>query len=346
MKLNRKQFYNQFRPYYKKITGKALATSHVANLEFLLDSFEASEWFSADIRRIAYALATIHVETFIPKTGSRYAPVVEQGSRAYFNKYDKAYNPRKARELGNTEFGDGYLMRGRGYCQLTGRKNYTKFGIADNPDEALHPQKAFEILETGMRTGVWTGKSLNLYINSKTDYKGARRVVNGQDRAAEIAEYAVNFEHILRNSGEEIASPTTSPEPPQSETSTTSSPDTTVVEREPEPKGFWDGIKMKFTAFWATVGGTEGAKQFASDAQFLGLTADTWRLLTYIALGLGALLFIGYGIKWLWSQYIGPRLLTAALVQANNRPTNVVTVAESDRIAELEALGYTVARRK
>jgi len=241
MKINRKKFFDGFRPYFKQIVGKALTVTQVANLEFLLGAFEKSTWFSVDVRRIAYAIATIHIETYLPRINSRYAPVTEGGSKSYFNRYDKSTNPRKARELGNIEVGDGYRYRGRGYCQITGRNNYRKFGIEDNPEMALDPQTAFNILERGMREGTFTGKKIIDYINtSGADYKNARRVINGQDRAAEIAGYARNIEHFLREaiSGEDnnntTANAVTAPvaDPPKStDELTVSSPDATQIEQ-------------------------------------------------------------------------------------------------------------------
>jgi len=240
MKINRKKFFDGFRPYFKQIVGKALTVTQVANLEFLLGAFEKSTWFSVDVRRIAYAIATIHIETYLPRINSRYAPVTEGGSKSYFNRYDKSTNPRKARELGNIEVGDGYRYRGRGYCQITGRNNYRKFGIEDNPEMALDPQTAFNILERGMREGTFTGKKIIDYINtSGADYKNARRVINGQDRAAEIAGYARNIEHFLREaiSGEDnnntTANAVTAPvaDPPKStdELAEQSSPEHTEI---------------------------------------------------------------------------------------------------------------------
>ena len=44
--------------------------------------------------------------------------------------------------LGNTEAGDGYAFRGRGYMQLTGRRNYTAFGKATGLDLVNHPELA------------------------------------------------------------------------------------------------------------------------------------------------------------------------------------------------------------
>ncbi|MFN3494804.1 MAG: glycoside hydrolase family 19 protein, partial [Hydrogenophaga sp.] len=46
--------------------------------------------------------------------------------------------------LGNTEPGDGYTFRGRGYMQITGRGNYTALGHATGLDLVNHPELAAE----------------------------------------------------------------------------------------------------------------------------------------------------------------------------------------------------------
>lgn len=50
----------------------------------------------------------------------------------------------------------------------------------------------------GMRDGVFTGHSLSDYLSdSRKDYVGARRIINGTDKARIFAEYAVKFEKLL-----------------------------------------------------------------------------------------------------------------------------------------------------
>ncbi|MBK6295467.1 MAG: hypothetical protein IPF55_15155 [Rhodoferax sp.] len=73
------------------------------------------------------ALATIRAET------EGFAPISEGRSRyntpaggVPFSKYDP--DTAVGKQLGNTQIGDGERFKGRGFVQLTGRDNYTRYG--------------------------------------------------------------------------------------------------------------------------------------------------------------------------------------------------------------------------
>ena len=94
-----------------------------------------------------------------------------------------------------------YPYYGRGYVQITWKYNYKKFSkILTNmydsylidmvamPDLALEEEFAMKILVYGMKHGTFTGKKLSDYITKKKcDFRNARRIINGMDKAKKIA---------------------------------------------------------------------------------------------------------------------------------------------------------------
>lgn len=146
------------------------------------------------LQQRAYVLATVKHEC-----AGVWKPITERGSKDYFTRYDGRA------DLGNTELGDGYRYRGRGYVQITGRRNYELLGrmlgvdLLGSPDLALNESESFDILCVGLERGLFTGKPLARYINdSGCDYINARRCINGTDRAELIAGYASTYEQMLR----------------------------------------------------------------------------------------------------------------------------------------------------
>ena len=107
----------------------------------------------------------------------------------------RAYEGRSS--LGNNQAGDGVRFKGRGYVQITGRRNYTDWSrrlgvdLVGNPQMAQDPRIASRILVEGMMRGTFTGRGLGDYVgNGRADFVNARRTVNGTDRAGGIAQIA------------------------------------------------------------------------------------------------------------------------------------------------------------
>lgn len=98
-----------------------------------------------------------------------------------------------------------YPWYGRGYVQLTWKSNYERAdrelgtNLVNDPDASMRPNTAVKILVKGMMHGWFTGKALPDYITlQKSDFINARRVVNGVDKASEIAEIAKSYDEALK----------------------------------------------------------------------------------------------------------------------------------------------------
>ena len=176
----------------------------------------------------AYVLATGCHET----GGFKYMREIWGPSAA-----QKRYEGRK--DLGNTVKGDGKKFLGRGFVQITGRANYAYWSkrlgldLVKEPQLAEKPEIAVRILVQGMKFGTFTGKNLGDYITlQRSEFVGARRIVNGTDRADLIAGYAQQFDALLKAEGYgEQTSVKPSPAP-------TSPP----VEPAPQALGFWQRL--------------------------------------------------------------------------------------------------------
>jgi hypothetical protein len=112
---------------------------------------------------------------------------------------------------------------GRGYVQLTHKANYERaskelgIDMVKDPSKAMIPEVAALILVRGCLEGWFTSRKLGAYITkSDADYINARRVVNGLDRAEDIAKYSTSFYRALAEAKEApkpSAAPTAPPKP-------------------------------------------------------------------------------------------------------------------------------------
>ncbi len=184
--MNRAAFFGAAR---RSMFPSGLSHVQVERIETLLDAVEKADW---PLAYAAYALGTAHHET------AKWQHLKELGGSTYFARYDGR------KDLGNTQPGDGARFAGRGYVQLTGRSNYRKAGTAIGVDLIKEPQRAEDpaiaarLLVWGMETGAYTGKACRDYLDkTPPDYVGARRIINGTDRAEMVAGYARSFEAAL-----------------------------------------------------------------------------------------------------------------------------------------------------
>jgi putative chitinase len=75
-------------------------------------------------------------------------------------------NDRKARQLGNTEPGDGFRFRGGGFLQTTGRDNYRKIGKRIGEDLENHPELIENpLISLKAACAEWQGTNLNQYAD-------------------------------------------------------------------------------------------------------------------------------------------------------------------------------------
>ena len=183
--LNRGAFFDNVRGLFQ---GR-LNQSQVDGLNALLDAVNGCR-----INEAAYMLATAYHET------ARTMQPIEEYGKGRGRDYGKRL------KMSRKPYSDTLpLYYGRGYVQLTWYENYDKAGrllgidLLNKPELALDAAIAAKIMREGMIEGWFTGKKLNDYVGLRTaDYVGARRIINGTDKANLIAGYAVAFELALR----------------------------------------------------------------------------------------------------------------------------------------------------
>lgn len=214
MRYDRKTFYAYARnaPF-----GGRLSTQQVNGMEAILNEWDASG--RTDERWLAYAFATTFWET-----AQTMQPIIEtrQPSESSNPSVDTAIaRLNKAKAAGKlpwvtktpyywTKDKQGRSWLGRGFVQLTHYENYLKAGTAlgidlvANPDRAMDIDVAVKVLFVGMEEGWFAGDKVgrhkfSRYFNDTTeDPEGARRIINGTDKAKLIAGYYKNFLDAIR----------------------------------------------------------------------------------------------------------------------------------------------------
>lgn len=177
--MNREFFFSFVRG---QLFGGKLKPSQVDGLTAILNYWDA-HLAAKDDRWLAYALGTAYHET------------------------DKTIGPIREYGLGkNKPYGvpvpppNGPIYYGRGLVQLTWVDNYKKMGakigkdLVADPDLALKLENAVPIMFIGMEQGLFTGVGFAKFFNPTTEnWVGARKIINGTDKAQLIAGHAQMF---------------------------------------------------------------------------------------------------------------------------------------------------------
>jgi putative chitinase len=399
MRFNREIFFDRFKVHV--LRGNRLSQSLVNAFNDLLDEIERDTYLKSKYD-LAYMLGTAWHETAFTMR-----PIKERGGKAYFiRNYWKKVKVRN--QLGNKSEYDAWARSGRGFVQLTGlsndikmtselRRNYPQivrdfenrtkqtFDLVKNPEQALDPKIAYAVMVIGMTKGIFTGKGLPRYIspakNSFKDYKEARRVVNGQDKAAQIANYAIAFEAVIdasliNNTTKPIETPleeeipeveTPLEEGAEEETQTeettsvevtegggvkvetvTSSENSKVAIEKPEATKFSQRIWKKIVAVFGgnvtlqTV--ADYGQQGSGTLGWLGLSPMFWKILIATAL-IGSLIWLAMEFfKWKVEQRRNLEI-TNKLLEANGVDASKAVLVDKDRIDEFKNRGYSIIYR-
>lgn len=210
--MNRDIFFIQLKP---ALFPRSPGPQQREGITAILDRWEALP-APKNLRHLAYMLATVHHET-----ARTMQPIKERGGESYLRgMYDiTGSRPALARANGNTERGDGARYAGRGFVQLTWKKNYKRaseqigIDLVAAPDRALEMAVATHILFSGMAEGWFTGRKLSEFLNDlKTDWINARKTINGIDKAGLIANLAeLYFKALAQSEDRKLALPPSRP---------------------------------------------------------------------------------------------------------------------------------------
>lgn len=217
--IDNKKFFEK----YKQQFGP-FSTEQFNGLQRLIEYINTDKHIT-DSRWVAYILATIYHEC-----ARTWQPIKEKGHREYFIKRYGSQT-KVGKSLGNDTPEEGAIYHGRAYVQTTGESNYEmaekvlrseypevverfekrtgkKFDLTAgdqpndmaDPDNLLDAEIAYYAMSVSVRKGLYTGVGLGRFINgAKCDFINARKVINGLDCAAAVADYAAKFLTCLQD---------------------------------------------------------------------------------------------------------------------------------------------------
>ncbi|MBX9456111.1 MAG: hypothetical protein KL863_08870 [Rhizobium sp.] len=197
MAINRKFFFDYAR--INLFDGR-FSPSQVKGLSLVLDEWDAHH-ADLDDRFLAYMLGTAHHETgrtFQP-VRETYAKTDQAAASILENAWRRGRLPWVTNPYWYPDTEDKYWI-GRGLVQITHKQNYSKLSeligidLVTDPTVAMIPAVAVRIMTRGMMAGAFTGHNLARYFNGpRGDWRGARRIINGLERADLVGSYAQRY---------------------------------------------------------------------------------------------------------------------------------------------------------
>lgn len=296
MRFNREQLFKSYENLYRLYLGRKFTPETRDAIDSLFFLIEADDKWT-NIKQLASFLAQTGHET-----GWTYKPVKE-------NRASKTTQP-KVWAKQEKYWSSGFY--GRGLIQVTWKTNYEKFSkilgvdLVADPDKALQPTNSYIIASVGMRDGLFTKFKLSDFItDTKCDYAGARKIVNGIDRARDIENYSKNIENILVKSlveddepvyDEQTALDVEEATPITASYGTTPDATPVVIESNIAPKmNGWSTWKTTLTGLWTSAGVSIGTiATYASDVVKNDLFKKYLPLLLIVAVAGAALFGVTY----------------------------------------------------
>lgn len=197
--MDRKVFYDFVRniPF-----GGRISPDQFSGLEHILN-YKEKNYPDMDVRWLAYILATTYHET--ARTMQPVRETQATSDAQAIARLDTAFKKGQLKGVSKPYWREGAF--GRGLVQITHAANYAKFGIKDYA-QALEWPTALRVLFDGMINAKFTKYRLSQFFNkTNDDPKGARKIVNGTDKASLIAEYHKNFLDALKQAEKAVEAP-------------------------------------------------------------------------------------------------------------------------------------------
>lgn len=199
--IDRKTFFDAVRT---ALFGGRLGKAQVAGMEAVLDAWDATR-ADGDRRWLAYMLAACFHETAATMQPVRETLAASDAAAAA--RLESAWSRGRLGAVKTPYWradAEGKFWLGRGLVQLTHKANYermsreTGIDLVADPGRAMEMDVAVAILFAGMEKGLFTGKRLaDYFTGGRSDWVNARRIINGLDRAADVAAHGRIFHRAL-----------------------------------------------------------------------------------------------------------------------------------------------------